>query len=73
MQIAMASSSWSLFGGASDALPARIEPVKGKDVNLAIFVDGAITRIYNEASVRYKDQRAVKEACKKLLGMFNVV
>lgn len=66
----MASSTWSLFG-TSDALPARIEPVKGQDVNLAIFVDGAITRIYNEASGRYKDQRAIKEACKKLLGTHN--
>lgn len=63
------ASTFAAFFGGSDALPARIEPLRrGKDVHLEIFVDAAVTEIYNQASARSKEQRAIKEACKHLLG-----
>lgn len=60
---------WGLFSGgtSSDVLP--LEPNKaGQDTAFEIFIDGALTKIYNEAGGRSKDLRAIREACKKVIG-----
>jgi len=65
---------WSfLSGSGSEAeveLPAHMEPDKtGKDrTAFSIFIDGALTNIYNEASGRSKDQRALRAGLKRVLG-----
>ena len=40
----------------------------GTDTAFEVFVDGALTKIYNEASGRSKEQKQIREACKKVLG-----
>ena len=40
----------------------------GADTAFEVFVDGALTRIYNEASGRAREQKQIREACKKVLG-----
>ncbi len=64
---------WSLFSGsgndAEQDLPNTIEPhVRGVDTAFELFIDGALTKVYNEASGRSKDQKALRAACKKILG-----
>lgn len=64
---------WSLFSGsgndAEQDLPSTIEPhVRGVDTAFELFIDGALTKVYNEASGRSKDQKALRAACKKILG-----
>lgn len=60
--------SWP-FGEASPDLPETISPSKGKsDSAFKVFIDGALTKIYNEANGRSKDNRAIREACKSVLG-----
>ena len=50
----MAPFGLSLFGDSGDAtLPDHIEPCKrGLDAAFETFIDGALARIYNEASGR---------------------
>ena len=65
---------WSfLSGSASEAeaeLPAHMEPDADKKNRTAfsIFIDGALTTIYNEASGRSKDQKALRAGLKNVLG-----
>ena len=64
-------ASWGAkFAGQSDAtdLPKTMEPGKKGDTALEVFVDGALTKIYNESSGRSKDQKSIREACKTILG-----
>ena len=52
------------------ALPATLQGSHtGTDTAFEVFVDGALTKIYNEATGRSKEQRQIREACKKVLGM----
>ena len=63
---------WSvpwLGQGSNSDLPDSIPPRKGgPDSALVIFIDGALTNIYNEANGRSKEQRAIRESCKAILG-----
>ena len=63
---------WSFFSGPgsdAEALPSSIEPaVRGVDTAFEVFIDGALTKLYNEASGRSKEQKALRAACKKVLG-----
>ncbi len=65
---------WSfLSGSASEAeaeLPAHMEPDADKKnmTAFSIFIDGALTTIYNEASGRSKDQKALRAGLKNVLG-----
>ena len=60
--------SWP-FGEANSDLPDSIAPSKsGSDSAFEVFIDGALTKIYNEANGRSKDNRAIREACKSVLG-----
>lgn len=64
---------WNLFSGsgtdAEQDLPDTIEPnVRGVDTAFELFIDGALTKVYNESSGRSKDQKALRAACKKILG-----
>ncbi|KAK9904753.1 hypothetical protein WJX75_001787 [Coccomyxa subellipsoidea] len=63
---------WNLFSGsgtdAEQDLPDTIEPnVRGVDTAFELFIDGALTKVYNESSGRSKDQKALRAACKKIL------
>jgi hypothetical protein len=65
---------WSLFsgsgGGQEQDLPESMETnVKGVDTAFEVFIDGALAKVYNEASGRSKEQKALRAACKKILGM----
>lgn len=60
--------SWP-FGSGGPDLPDSINPSKGgPDTAFEVFIDGALTKIYNEASGRSKEYRAIREECKKVLG-----
>ena len=63
---------WSVpwpFGESGSDLPANIAPsTGGPDTAFEVFIDGALTKIYNEAGGRSKELRAIREACKKVLG-----
>lgn len=65
---------WSMFTGSGNdqeqALPSSMEPQVGRGVDTAfeVFIDGALTKVYNEASGRSKEQKALRGACKKILG-----
>ncbi len=57
------------FGDSNPDLPDSIAPAKGgSDSAFEVFIDGALTKIYNEASGRSKENRAIREACKAVLG-----
>ena len=62
----------NVFGRAdagSDALPATLTRSGANlDTAFEVFIEGALTKIYNEAHGRTKDQRAVRESCKSVLG-----
>ena len=67
----MCMASWGArFAGQSDDpdLPKVMEPGKKGETALEVFVDGALTKIYNESSGRSKDQKSIREACKTILG-----
>ncbi len=66
----MAPFGVSLFGDSGGAeLPDRIEPCKrGSDAAFEKFIDGALARIYNEASGRSAEGKALRASCKPLLG-----
>ena len=60
---------WSFFQAQASDLPASIVPnARGVDTAFEVFIDGALTKIYNEASGRSKELRAIREACKRILG-----
>jgi len=60
--------SWP-FGDSASDLPDSIAPAKGgSDSAFEVFIDGALTRIYNEAGGRSRENRAIREACKAVLG-----
>jgi len=65
---------WSIFSSSGDdtvKLPDTIEPsISSESTAFEIFIDGALTKVYNEASGRSKEQRALRGACKKILGTF---
>ena len=62
------SVSWP-FGDGGPELPESIEPMKGgPDTAFEVFIEGALTKIYNEAGGRSKESRGIREACKKVLG-----
>lgn len=66
-------SRWSnLFGGGSstDELPDTIESKRGTtgDSAFEVFIEGALTSIYNAASGRTQEQRRIRESCKKIIG-----
>ena len=58
------------FGTAPPDLPDNIEASKaGPDTAFGVFIDGALTKIYNEANGRSKEHRAIREQCKTVIGM----
>lgn len=64
---------WSfLSGSGSEAeaeLPAHMEADADKSrTAFSIFIDGALTNIYNEASGRAKDQKALRASLKTVIG-----
>ena len=64
---------WSfLSGSGSEAeaeLPAHMEADADQSrTAFTIFIDGALTNIYNEASGRSKDQRALRTSLKGVIG-----
>ena len=60
----------ALFGDAADpSLPDTIQPnTRGVDTAFERFIDGALTKLYNESSARTEDGRALRASCKPLLG-----
>lgn len=66
-------SRWSnLFGGGSstDELPDTIQSKRGTtgDSAFEVFIEGALTNIYNAANGRGQDQKRIRELCKKIIG-----
>ncbi len=61
---------FALFGDAGDpSLPDTIQPsTRGVDSAFERFIDGALTKLYNESSARTEDGRALRASCKPLLG-----
>ena len=65
--------SWP-FGDSSADLPDKLDHSKGgSDSAFEVFIDGALTKIYNEASGRSKENRAIREACKSVIGKWHAV
>jgi hypothetical protein len=67
----MAPFGLTLFGdGGDDELPDRLEPfkAKGNDSAFEILIDGSLTKLYNDANAKSKEQRAIRVACKTLIG-----
>ena len=64
-------SRWNLFGGGStDELPDTIQNKRGTtgDSAFEVFIEGALTTIYNSANGRSQDQKRIRESCKKIIG-----
>jgi hypothetical protein len=66
-------SGWKgLFGGGGNSdLPDNIqprEPGATGDSAFEVFIDSALTKIYNDAAGKSKEHRQIREQCKKLLG-----
>ena len=66
-------SRWrQLFGssGTNDDLPDTLQNKRGSRGVSAfeVFIEGALTNIYNAANGRHKDQRQIREACKRIVG-----
>lgn len=64
-------SRWNLFGGGStDELPDTIQSKRGTtgDSAFEVFIEGALTNIYNAANGRSQEQKRIRESCKKLIG-----
>lgn len=64
---------WSLFAGsgseqAEDLPESMPTTVRGVDTAFEVFIDGALAKVYNEASGRSKEQKALRTTCKKILG-----
>lgn len=69
-------SRWSnLFGGggSNDELPDTLENRRGTtgDSAFEVFIEGALTSIYNAANGRHKDQRQIRESCKRIVDSLN--
>ncbi|DBA73285.1 hypothetical protein WJX77_003623 [Trebouxia sp. C0004] len=69
-------SRWSnLFGGggSNDELPDTLETTRGTtgDSAFEVFIEGALTSIYNAANGRHKDQRQIRESCKRIVDSLN--
>ena len=60
----------ALFGDSADpSLPDKIQPnTRGVDTAFERFIDGALTKLYNESSARTEDGRALRASTKPLLG-----
>eukprot|EP00884_Botryococcus_braunii_P007659 jgi/Botrbrau1/16895/Bobra.0265s0001.1 len=57
-----------LFGtSASEEQPQIAPSKKGVDTAFETFIDGALCKIHQEASGRSKEQKAIREACKKVI------
>ena len=64
-------SRWNLFGGGStDELPDTIQSKRGTtgDSAFEVFIEGALTNIYNAANGRSQEQKRIRESCKKIIG-----
>ena len=64
---------WSFLSGSGAEgeaeLPAHMEPdTDSSRTAFSIFIDGALTNIYNEASGRSKDQKALRAGLKSVIG-----
>ena len=64
---------WSFLSGSGSEteaeLPAHMEADADRSrTAFTIFIDGALTNIYNEASGRSKDQRALRTSLKGVIG-----
>ncbi len=64
---------WSFLSGSGaeggEELPAHMEPdADSSRTAFSIFIDGALTSIYNEASGRSKDQKALRVCLKSVIG-----
>jgi hypothetical protein len=61
---------WSgLFSGGTGEGEVQITPNKrGVDTAFETFIDGALCKVHQEANGRSKEQKAIREACKKVLG-----
>ena len=62
----------TLFGGGGntdlpESIPARSGGANSESA-FVVFIDGALTNIYNEAGGRSKDSKAIRESCKAVLG-----
>ena len=66
----MAPFGLALFGDSGDpSLPDTIEPnIRGVDTAFERFIDGALTRLYNESSARTEQDKALRASCKPLIG-----
>ena len=72
-KLKLSMAPWSfLSGSGSEAeaeLPAHMEADADQSrTAFTIFIDGALTNIYNEASGRSKDQRALRASLKGVIG-----
>jgi len=56
----------SFFQSQASELPAAAAPNSGDAFE--VFIGGALAKIYHEASGRSKEHRAIREACKRILG-----
>ena len=64
-------SRWNLFGGGSnDELPDTLQSKRGTtgDSAFEVFIEGALTNIYNAANGRSQEQKRIRESCKKIIG-----
>jgi hypothetical protein len=57
---------WSFFQSQASELPAAAAPNSGDAFE--VFIGGALAKIYHEANGRSKEHRAIREACKRILG-----
>lgn len=58
-----------LFSSATAEAEPQIPPSrKGVDTAFETFIDGALCKVHQEASGRSKEQKAIREACKKVIG-----
>ena len=64
---------WSFLSGSGSEAEAELPSHMEADADqsrtaFTIFIDGALTNIYNEASGRSKDQRALRASLKGVIG-----
>ena len=64
---------WSFLSGSGSEAEAELPTHMEADADqsrtaFTIFIDGALTNIYNEASGRSKDQRALRASLKGVIG-----
>lgn len=64
-------SRWNFFGGGStDELPDTIQSKRGTtgDSAFEVFIEGALSNIYNAANGRSQEQKRIRESCKRIIG-----